>query len=266
VERARTAPDALAQWPSKPWGASAATNRVERKQIAFTLALISLRDRSPLPASVQRQRRGLRRLGDVEPLLQAGDHPSLGIREGGPRNVLVGVRQDRGADHRLRHRRQLLERAARRADHLHRLLHRRRPAGRRRDLRRNGRNAPGARIRALALAERGGRDLRELSIKQIDVATPLALFDWTWGGFVSAISDLLSVYDYDISDILSHNGNDNMSTSAWPTPGETGAAARLRGRGERDQQQRKHHPPLRSEPRDQGQQLYTGWSSFYRSF
>ncbi|HEX9577326.1 MAG TPA: hypothetical protein VF993_06215 [Myxococcales bacterium] len=28
-------------------------NRVERKQIAFTLALISLRDRSPLPASVQ---------------------------------------------------------------------------------------------------------------------------------------------------------------------------------------------------------------------
>jgi len=28
----------------------------------------------------------------------------------------------------------------------------------------------------------------ELSIKQIDVATPLSLFDWTWGGFVNAIS------------------------------------------------------------------------------
>ena len=30
----------------------------------------------------------------------------------------------------------------------------------------------------------------ELNIRSIDVLTPLALFDWTWGGFVNAISDL----------------------------------------------------------------------------
>jgi hypothetical protein len=57
----------------------------------------------------------------------------------------------------------------------------------------------------------------ELSMKQIDVATPLVLFDGSWGGFVRAISDLLGVYDYNISEILSHNGNDNMSTTPWPT-------------------------------------------------
>ncbi|HUJ27660.1 MAG TPA: hypothetical protein VLW85_16665, partial [Myxococcales bacterium] len=54
-----------------------------------------------------------------------------------------------------------------------------------------------------------------LSMKQIDIATPLALFDWTWGGFVSAINDLFGVYSVNISEILAHNGNDNMAT----TPG-----------------------------------------------
>jgi hypothetical protein len=58
---------------------------------------------------------------------------------------------------------------------------------------------------------------QDLSMKQIDVATPLVLFDWTWGGFVNAISDLLGVYDYNISEILASNGNDNMAT----TPGVT---------------------------------------------
>jgi hypothetical protein len=56
-----------------------------------------------------------------------------------------------------------------------------------------------------------------LSIKQIDVATPLVLFDWTWGGFINAINDLLGVYDYTISDMLANNGNDNVATSSWPT-------------------------------------------------
>jgi hypothetical protein len=52
----------------------------------------------------------------------------------------------------------------------------------------------------------------DLSIKQIDIATPLALFDGSWGGFINAISDLFGVYDYNISEILSNNGNDNMAT------------------------------------------------------
>jgi hypothetical protein len=65
-----------------------------------------------------------------------------------------------------------------------------------------------------------------LSIRQLDVLTPLALFDWTWGGFVSAISDLLGVYDYDLSEILAANGNDNIALTPWPatvwTPGYWG--------------------------------------------
>ena len=63
----------------------------------------------------------------------------------------------------------------------------------------------------------------DLNMRQIDVATPLALFDWTWGGFINAISDLLGVYDYNISEILAANGNDNIALSSWPatvwTPG-----------------------------------------------
>ena len=58
---------------------------------------------------------------------------------------------------------------------------------------------------------------QDLSIKQIDLATPLALFDGSWGGFIRSINNLLGVYDYTISDILSNNGNDNMSTTQWPT-------------------------------------------------
>lgn len=61
------------------------------------------------------------------------------------------------------------------------------------------------------------------SIRQLDLATPLALFDWTWGGFVNAISDLLGVYSYNISEILAANGNDNIALGPWPatvsTPG-----------------------------------------------
>jgi hypothetical protein len=67
---------------------------------------------------------------------------------------------------------------------------------------------------------------QDLNIRQIDAATPLALFDWTWGGLVNAISDLLGVYDYNISEILAANGNDNIALSSWPatvwTPGWNG--------------------------------------------
>ncbi len=66
---------------------------------------------------------------------------------------------------------------------------------------------------------------QDLSIRQIDLATPLVLFDGTWGGFINAINDLLGVYDYNISDVLANNGSDNMATSAWPsTVGTNGYA------------------------------------------
>ncbi|MDB4970693.1 MAG: hypothetical protein JWN44_6382 [Myxococcales bacterium] len=63
----------------------------------------------------------------------------------------------------------------------------------------------------------------DLNIRQLDAITPLALFDWSWGGFVHAISDLLGVYDYNVSEILAANGNDNVTLTRWPatvyTPG-----------------------------------------------
>ena len=60
------------------------------------------------------------------------------------------------------------------------------------------------------------KGFEELSIRQLDVATPLALFDWTWGGFINSISDLLGTYDYNISEIIAANGNDNIALSPWP--------------------------------------------------
>ncbi len=63
----------------------------------------------------------------------------------------------------------------------------------------------------------------EMNIRSLDAITPLALFDWTWGGFVNAISDLIGTYDYNISEILAANGNDNIALGPWPatvyTPG-----------------------------------------------
>jgi hypothetical protein len=59
--------------------------------------------------------------------------------------------------------------------------------------------------------------LENLNIKSFDAATPLVLFDGTWGGFVNAISDLLGVYDYNISEILAGNGNHNIALRAYPS-------------------------------------------------
>lgn len=56
----------------------------------------------------------------------------------------------------------------------------------------------------------------ELNIRSLDAATPLALFDWTWGGFVNAVSDLIGTYDYNISEIIAANGNDNIALGPWP--------------------------------------------------
>ncbi len=55
-----------------------------------------------------------------------------------------------------------------------------------------------------------------MSIRQLDVLTPLLLFDGTWAGFTAAISDLLGVYDYNLSEILGNNGHDNIALSIWP--------------------------------------------------
>jgi len=59
--------------------------------------------------------------------------------------------------------------------------------------------------------------LESYSIRQLDALTPLALFDGSWGSFINAINDLIGVYDYNISEILAGNGNDNIALSSWPT-------------------------------------------------
>lgn len=59
--------------------------------------------------------------------------------------------------------------------------------------------------------------LENLNIRSLDVATPLLLFDYTWGGFVTAVGNLFGVYDYNVSEILANNGADNVSTSRYPS-------------------------------------------------
>lgn len=63
---------------------------------------------------------------------------------------------------------------------------------------------------------------QEVSIRQLDLLTPLVLFDGSWGGFVAAIGDLFSVYDYNISEVLANNGNVNIALSPWPQTTGTG--------------------------------------------
>jgi hypothetical protein len=67
------------------------------------------------------------------------------------------------------------------------------------------------------------KGLENTNIKSFDVLTPLVQLDGTWGGFVNAISNFFGVYSVQISEILANNGNDNMSTSRYPsTVGTTG--------------------------------------------
>jgi hypothetical protein len=77
------------------------------------------------------------------------------------------------------------------------------------------------------------RGFEELNIRSMDVLTPLVLFDWTWGGFIRAISDLLSVYDYNLSEILADSGSENIILSPWratvATPGQTNDYYRYEG-------------------------------------
>jgi hypothetical protein len=59
--------------------------------------------------------------------------------------------------------------------------------------------------------------LENLNIRSFDAATPLVLFNGTWGGFVDAIADLFGVYDYNISEILAGNGNHNITLAKYPS-------------------------------------------------
>jgi hypothetical protein len=57
----------------------------------------------------------------------------------------------------------------------------------------------------------------ELDIRQLDVLTPVAIFDGSWGSLVDAIGDLLDVYDVNFSEVLANNGNANIALSRWPS-------------------------------------------------
>lgn len=56
-----------------------------------------------------------------------------------------------------------------------------------------------------------------LSIRALDVVTLRLSPDGSWGGLTNAISDLLNVYDYNMSEILAGNGNHNISLSSFPS-------------------------------------------------
>src|SRR5262249_2716144 len=44
--------------------------------------------------------------------------------------------------------------------------------------------------------------LENMNIRSLDIGTPLILLDGSWSGFIRAISDLLGIYDYNVSEIL----------------------------------------------------------------
>jgi hypothetical protein len=56
-----------------------------------------------------------------------------------------------------------------------------------------------------------------MNITQFELLTPLAIWDGGLSTLDNAVGDLLGVYDMNISDILAHNGADNVSTSRYPS-------------------------------------------------
>lgn len=56
-----------------------------------------------------------------------------------------------------------------------------------------------------------------LSIRTLDALTPLLLQDASRHGRPRAVSDRLGAYDYNLSEILANNGNDNIATSPLPS-------------------------------------------------
>lgn len=57
---------------------------------------------------------------------------------------------------------------------------------------------------------------QDVNIRTMDLLTPLVLLDGTWRGLANTIGNIFQVYTYRISDILSHNGGDNMTTARFP--------------------------------------------------
>jgi len=56
-----------------------------------------------------------------------------------------------------------------------------------------------------------------LSIRSLDVLTPLLVLDASSRGRPRAVAGLLGAYDYHFSEILANNGNDNIATSPMPS-------------------------------------------------
>jgi len=61
------------------------------------------------------------------------------------------------------------------------------------------------------------KGLENTNIRSLDAATPLALFDGSWSSAITAIGNLIGVYDYNISEILAANGNVNIALSSSPS-------------------------------------------------
>lgn len=57
---------------------------------------------------------------------------------------------------------------------------------------------------------------QDSNIRLLDYLTPLVLLDASWRGLSDAIANVMQVYSYQISEILSHNGSDNMTVSRFP--------------------------------------------------
>lgn len=58
---------------------------------------------------------------------------------------------------------------------------------------------------------------KDLDVAQLDAFTGLIQLNGTWGGFILAIQNLLSVYTFKFSDILANNGSGNMANSRFPS-------------------------------------------------
>lgn len=58
--------------------------------------------------------------------------------------------------------------------------------------------------------------MENISIRLIDLLTPLVVLNPSWRGVLDAIGSLTTVYDIDISEILANNGHDNQTLSRNP--------------------------------------------------
>lgn len=68
--------------------------------------------------------------------------------------------------------------------------------------------------------------LQEQNIHSLDALNPLLQLDASWGASAASIGNLLGLYSVQLSEILANNGNDNVTTTRYPstvsTPGFSG--------------------------------------------